>query len=820
MARRPLVGVAVCLILGIIAHDHVLIQPALYLSLAGLCSVASLVALRWERIGSILLAVGLFFAGIAGGQLRHFYFSTHEIGSYTRAEPRLVRVVLRIDNPPQIKANSQPSHNASTPKQTFSATALWILHRDGWSACDGTVRVRLNKPHPRLTAGQTIEALGFLSSPLPPANPGQYDWATHYRLQRALATVSVAEVDNVQILSDGRFSILRWLRQFVRSALSKGFSADRSLDHALLRALVLGDGDPELRDIQDDFLRTGTSHHLSISGMHVAVLGGFVFLLCRLLFFPPGRSAWIGMGFVILYGLVTIPSPPVVRSVLLCLAFGIGVVAGRRLDSIQLLAASILIMLIWQPMDLFNAGFQLSFGTVLGLMIFTTPLTGWMARKHPLEEIAAPLQPPRSPAEQLIQTARHHLRAALSAGLVAWAVSLPLIAWHFRQLNPWAIAASILLALPVFAAMVGGLLKIVLTMMLPGMAGLWAAAAAGPVFLMHQMVHLLSQLPGSDVVLPAIPIWLILLYYILILLPLLVRDIQPLKKIKRWSPIAALSLILILPLGGLSSPHPPDKHLRMTLLSVGAGQCAVLELPSGKVILIDAGSSSIADLYRDCLDPFLRHRRIGRIDQVFISHANGDHFSAVEDLCRHRAVGEVLMTTQFRRQSHGNGPAESMLQSLWQNRISTGMVRAGDRIQLEPDVTLESFWPPDDPALDENESSMVLRLHYAGKTILFTGDIQSAAQRQLLLNPLPLASDLLIAPHHGSAEPTTVDLLSAIHPLAILSSNDHTLTRKQRRFDQLANPIPLYRTNDRGAITVTILDTGELRIESFLNPQP
>jgi len=817
LARRPLVGVAACFILGIIAHDRVGVWPGIWLPLAALCAAASLATRRWERTGSILLALGIFFAGIVGGQLTHDYFSPHEIGLYAGPSPRLVRVELRIEEDPRLLAGQDHARTAALPKQLFTATALRIGHTTGWAPCDGTVRVRLYKPHPRLAAGQTVRALGFLSAPQPPANPGQYDWAEHFRLQRVLANFSVAEVENVQILTQGRFSLLRWLRQRVRTALAQGFSPERSTDHALLRALVLGDGDPELREVQDAFIRTGTSHHLSISGMHVAVLGGFVYLLCRLLFFPPRHSAWIGMGFVVLYGLVTVPSPPVVRSVLLCLAFGIGILAGRRLDAIQLLAASVLAMLIWQPLDLYNAGFQLSFGTVLGLMTLSPLLMGWITRKHPLEA-AAPLQPPRTLLDQLNRATRHHMRMALSAGLVAWAVSLPLIAWHFNQLNPWAILASILLALPVFAAMVGGLLKIILTMLLPGMAGVWAVLATGPVIVMRQMVQLLAQLPGSDVALPAPPIWLIVLYYALLILPLIPMENLHLGRFKRWSSIAAVLLVLIFPLSGLAGGESAGQSLRLTLLSVGAGQCGVLELPGGKVVLIDSGSSSITELYSDCLEPFLRHRQIRTIDQIYISHANADHFSAVEDLCRDRAIGQILLTPQFRRQSRSNAPAQTMLQSLWESHVQSHTLRAGDQLEPEPAVHLQVLWPPDDPSLDANNSSMVLRLQYAGKSLLFTGDIQSPAERQLLQNPQQLSSDVLIAPHHGSAEPTTGEFLSAINPQIVLSSNDRTLTRKQRRFDQLARPRRLCRTSDRGAITVTITQNGQLQVDSFLKP--
>src|SRR5688572_22289686 len=108
--------------------------------------------------------------------------------------------------------------------------------------------------------------------------------------------------------------------------------------------------------------------------MHVAVLGGVVYWLCRLLRVGPRGAAWGGKGFALFYGLVSLLSPPGVRSVLLCAAFGLGIVSGRWTDPLQMLSVSVLAMLLWGPLDLFNPGFQLSFGTVLGLIILTGPM--------------------------------------------------------------------------------------------------------------------------------------------------------------------------------------------------------------------------------------------------------------------------------------------------------------------------------------------------------------------------------------------------------------------------------------------------------------
>src|SRR5438045_558895 len=133
-----------------------------------------------------------------------------------------------------------------------------------------------------------------------------------------LSSIHVNHSEGIQILASSTPSPLARLRQFVRAKLAAGFTEKQSLDHALLRALVLGDNDPELRDVQEQFRRTGTSHHLAISGMHVAVLGAVVFGLCRLIRLTPRKSAVICGIMVILYGAAALPSPPVVRSVLLC----------------------------------------------------------------------------------------------------------------------------------------------------------------------------------------------------------------------------------------------------------------------------------------------------------------------------------------------------------------------------------------------------------------------------------------------------------------------------------------------------------------------
>ena len=125
------------------------------------------------------------------------------------------------------------------------------------------------------------------------------------------------------------------------------------------------------------------------------------------------------------------------------------------------------------------------------------------------------------------------------------------------------------------------------------------------------------------------------------------------------------------------------------------------------------------------------------------------------------------------------------------------------------------LWPPANCSFNSNNAGLVLRLTCGGRSVLFPADIQEPAERELLKHPGELKSDVLVAPHHGSAEGTTLQFIRAVAPKVILSSNDSRLTRKQRLFDSETAGIPLYRTSRYGAISVEIGPTGTVKIIPF-----
>lgn len=819
-ARRPAVLAAALFMLGIALHDVAPHRPIVWIVLLAMLIGAAVVAFREVHGCAALIALAIFVGGIALAQGAAFRYPRDHVSAFAGDEPRLATVEMELIEPPRVITTPPGAQRPLPPKQVTTGRVTRIKTWNGWTNASGDMLVQILVPHPRLTVGQTIRALGMLQRPAPAMNPGQFDWAAYYREQRILASMQIPEIGNITLLGPPDPSPLDTLREKTRRLLAMGFSENRSLDHLLLRALLLGDRDPELRDVTEQFKRTGTSHHLAISGMHVAVLGGFVLLVCRLLRLPPRGSVWAMTLFVILYGAVALPSPPVVRSVLLCAAFGFGLVMRRSVDALQLLAVSVVAMLAYHPLDLFNAGFQLSFGTVLALVIFTGPLVRVLRNELKDEdaEVLARLQRPSWAAAWWRWQERAILRV-LAAAVVAWVASMPLVALHFEQLNTWAVLAGIFIAPVVFLSLLGGLFKVVLTLLWPALAEWWAWMAAMPVGWMRGLVEWLTVLPGSAIPLPAPPLWMVFAFYALLLLALMPSSLPTLTWGKRCAPVTACAAILLAPFHTeIAQLHPSRDELRVTLLHVGAGQCAVVEPPSGRTVLLDAGSTSLFDLVPKCLGPYLRHRGRTDVDTVLVSHANYDHFSAVADVATAYDVREVLVGSQFRQHAHDNPQAEAMLTALDRFERPPRAVSPGDNLPLGRETFIHILWPPPSANVDANNASLVFRLQHGPRSILFTGDIQDDAMRELLKTPELLQADILIAPHHGSAESLTDEFIAAVNPSSIISSNDRTLSQKQVRFEKMVGNAALYRTHRSGAITITLHLNGGMRIEPFLKP--
>jgi competence protein ComEC len=437
VARVPALPAAASFLCGIAAYARLPAWIIAWVCLVALALALSVLLRRRGFVCTCLLCLSWAAAGLASAQLAAYQYPADHIGLYAADDTRLAQLELVLDDPPRVLSNPFDQRRAMPPKQVAIARVVRVRATDGWRRASGEVLLQINDPNPNLAAGQLVRATGLLQRPAPAQNPGQFDWAAYYRDRRVLASFSVSHAASLVILSDPGPDFITAARLKARRLLADGFPADRGLDHALLRALLLGDNDPQLRDVQEEFQRTGTAHHLSISGTHIAILGGLLWGTFRILGVRPRWAAGIVLLFVVGYGSMALPSPPVVRSVVLAAAFCLATMAGRTGRALQLLCVSVVAMLIYHPLDLFNAGFQLSFGTVLGLVLFARQTLHAMERaftnRHDPDEVV--LRSFREPTllRRAWDRANTVVLEAMATGLVAWLVSMPLIALHFEH---------------------------------------------------------------------------------------------------------------------------------------------------------------------------------------------------------------------------------------------------------------------------------------------------------------------------------------------------------------------------------------------------
>jgi competence protein ComEC len=323
----------------------------------------------------------------------------------------------------------------------------------------------------------------------------------------------------------------------------------------------------------------------------------------------------------------------------------------------------------------------------------------------------------------------------------------------------------------------------------------FAAATLGSLALCERLVGAADAVPGGSVYVPGLPVWWLIGFYVLLAGGVLFDG--------SWRRRTAVTLAVWTVTGLI--PSPPDRpadELRVTFLAVGKGGCTVIETPDGRCLVYDAGSTAGPSAVRFVIAPYLWHRGIRRIDELYLSHADADHFNGVGELFRRFPVGQVTLTPSFTDKPTAEVAAAVLV--LERYRVPTRIAVAGDRFTAGT-VRLDVLHPPPQgPAGTENERSLVLELHHAGRTLLLTGDLEHAGTSFLLRQP-PRPVDVLMAPHHGNR--------TAIEPLFDWSRPALVVVSRGPAAGNTVQPspgrgIPIWDTQSRGAITFRIHPTG------------
>jgi competence protein ComEC len=824
----------------------VLILVALCTALALAAQALTLVLLargrrQYRRVTALLILVVAAGAGIVRHQAAVAKPANH-ITHLLADEPLLTRLVGEVVSTPFSTAGEH--RNPFIPFDPPSRTQFVLAARElrtsspPASVC-GRIRVTVDGAGLGLGLGEFVELTGRLYRPSPPRNPGEFDWARWNYLQGIEAGMAV---DGPQYV---RCSACEsgWLLRAIASArlyahrLLVGSYADEPPDAAgrLLDTLVLGQRSAADRELNEAFLRAGGLHFLAVSGFNIAVLAGATCWLVRGVLRRSARvTALVTLVAVVSYALVAEPNAPILRAAVLGVLVALSGLTGRRAIIWNGLAAGALAVLAFNPLELLRPGFQLSFVQVMALITLMPRVC------------AVPLVRSWSPAERDFDrpvaeadTWRAFIRRRLWCELwgfvaiccVAWCVATPLVSFHYGRIAWAGILGTLLLTIPVVLITWLGVLTMVVRAIFPPAAAVLAALlqwlTSGLLWLVHWFVNYVR---AGLIECPHPPVWLVLTTYGLVLIALylsgrvrlheLVDDFRARRAARRrtrmvWT--GTLALLALTWVGWYYWPQKAAMNYELHVLSVGNGNTVLMITPVREAVLFDVGTDRNLDA-GELVARAARTFGVRKLAGVAVSHANFDHCSGLPSVLE-KLPWQTLILSEYTARGHDSTPAVQQALDPPERRKLVRRVRAGDVLDLAG-TRVEVLWPPadmDHAGWRANDLSLVLRLHAGGRRLLLTGDIEGRAMRDLLAadaaGKIRLASDVLVAPHHGSVIPESAAFYAAVNPQLVLTSSADDrpkLTALLRRV--LGVHAGCASTAQAGAVSLSVQPDGGLRI--------
>ncbi|MGH7132739.1 MAG: ComEC/Rec2 family competence protein [Phycisphaerales bacterium] len=611
-------------------------------------------------------------------------------------ERAIITLTGMVAGEPLIQVESSRWPEPGRPARRVQRWSLDVrgLEVDGRiKPASGEVAVTVIGPPLKVRAGEMVRVTGWWRPPGGPRNPAERD-ARLVAAQDGLAGSMV--IDDARLvtaepaptgLSDrGAAAVVRslaWLCGGFASLLEEpgedaaAPTAREAQTRATLTALLVGRYDPAVREVSNAWARLGLVHALSISGFHIMVFAWTVLLLVRL----TGDRGWVEPVLVALlvvtYLLIVPARAPMVRSGVMVLALLAAEALGRRYDRVNLLAWIGAALLTWRPLDLWDPGFQLSFGVTAALLWLAGPFyEHWFQRGV------------RGRVRELDRGAvgwlGDKMKELLSAGIVAWGVSVPLVMYHAGVLSVLTPLTGVLVAPLVNLVLIVGYMTLAarLALRVIGFDAPWLLTplqtiADGLV----QLTLWIDRLPGIVWYAPAVSGWWtaaatgVAVWW-------LSPDWDRSTRVWRWLATGACALWLGLTILVVDRPDPTTL-VRADALALGDGSC-VLVRSQGEALLVDCGSKS-EDRAQWLIPRALRELGASRIGAIVLTHPATEHWSAIIEVVERFGVRDVLVAEGFlgAARSRPDGPPAAMLHELAARGVAVRAVGSGDVLEWD-----------------------------------------------------------------------------------------------------------------------------------------
>lgn len=592
------------------------------------------------------------------------------------------------------------------------------------------ISIKKSQQIDKINYGDLIYLEGKLEIPKIATNYKGFNYRQYLKTQKIQGIVIA---DNVKILKAKYKNNLIYQIQKKIKAIIKEKLPDETGN--LLLAILVGDKKDLSEQIQINFKNSNLSHMLAVSGAHVSyIIVGLTYITQNSIM-GKRKGRVFCIFFLIIFMAITNFTPSVTRACIMAILTLVSKILYKKADIYTNISISALIILLYNPYSLLDLGFKLSFGGTIGIIIFMRFI------KKKQEE------------PKLLNYIKQMALVSICANIII----IPIIMNNFNTVSLTFLVSNIL-ASPILAIIViVGFSIIIISIISHSLSNLLVFWLNPILNLLIKISSFCSKLPFAKILVVTPYIFNIIFYYTIILY---LVNYNKIKQFIKKKTVILLSIILILS-NFIFYILPQD--LKIYFIDVGQGDSTLIVTPSKKTILIDGGGSESFDVGEKVLLPYLLGRRIRKIDYIMISHFDTDHCKGIFTVIENLKVKNIIISKQAEKSEN----YKKFKEIVANKKINIILVKAGDKIKIDKYIYFKILFPTEKLIMQNplNNNSIVSQLNYKSFKMLFTGDIEEMAEKEILnLQKDKLKSTILKVAHHGSNTSSTQEFINSVKP--------------------------------------------------------
>jgi competence protein ComEC len=507
--HRPFVWVCVSFILGIMISEFLRIPFPVITGMAALFLLLSLWP-RLSRISTLFLLPAVVCLGITHAQDDKTLAPDHisRIPYYFYKDPVLIEGVVVSD--------VEPRSFFKGKKTVFSLEIARIKTKWGWKTKTGMILVNLFRGED-IKYGDYLRLEGKLSRPFNFSNESNFSYRDYLYRKGIMFILSVKKQGSVEVLKQGQgrfivdlsFRLKRRLRGILEKYLPKG-------EAGIMQAFLLGDRYDIPKNIYDFFKLSGAAHIIAISGFNIGIVAYLIFLLLKMFPLPRQAQYVLAMVLLIFYAFLTGGQPPVVRATIMAVVFLASFLLEREQESVNTLSIAASILLWMNPLNLFDVGFQLSFISVLFIILFYPKLMDVFYKSLPgVQEKTVEGNGPCGESETsgIKLKAVRYLLQSTAISLSAYLGVAALVIYYFQLITPVVIVANLVIVPLASLIIFLGMGLLMTGMLFPFMAFTFAGCISLLMNFMVITVAFFVRMPFAYFHIKNITVWHVISYY-------------------------------------------------------------------------------------------------------------------------------------------------------------------------------------------------------------------------------------------------------------------------------------------------------------------